>query len=68
MSVELNERYVVDETGNRVAVLIDIEDYRKVLEALEELESIDAYDAAKASGDESVSLDQAIAEIESQRR
>jgi PHD/YefM family antitoxin component YafN of YafNO toxin-antitoxin module len=50
MSVELNERYVVDETGNRVAVLIDIEDYKKVLEALEELDSIKAYDAAKASG------------------
>jgi hypothetical protein len=65
MSVDLKERYVVDETGNRVAVLIDIEEYQKVLEALEELESINAYDEAKAADDEVVSLEQAIQEIES---
>jgi PHD/YefM family antitoxin component YafN of YafNO toxin-antitoxin module len=68
MSVELNERYVVDGTGNRVAVLIDIEEYKKVLEALEELEAIDAYDAAKASNDASISFDEAVEEIESQRQ
>ena len=68
MSVDLKERYVVDETGNRVAVLIDIEQYQKVLEALEELESINAYDEAKASDDEVISFDQAIQEIENQRR
>lgn len=68
MTVDLKERYVVDETGNRVAVLIDIEEYQKVLEALEELESINAYDEAKASDDKVVPFDQAIQEIESQRQ
>ena len=68
MSVDLKERYVVDETGNRVAALIDIEAYQKVLEALEELESIHAYDEAKASNDEIIPLDQAMLEIESQRQ
>jgi PHD/YefM family antitoxin component YafN of YafNO toxin-antitoxin module len=68
MSVDLKERYVIDETGNRVAVLIDIEEYKKVLEALEELQSINAYDEAKASNDEIISFDQAIQEIESQRQ
>ena len=66
MSVDLKERFVVDETGNRVAVLIDIDEYQKVLEALEELESINAYDEAKASGDEIISFDQAVNEIKSQ--
>jgi PHD/YefM family antitoxin component YafN of YafNO toxin-antitoxin module len=68
MSGDLKERYVVDETGNRVAVLIDIEEYQKILEALEELESINAYDEAKASNDELISFGQAIKEIESQRQ
>jgi PHD/YefM family antitoxin component YafN of YafNO toxin-antitoxin module len=68
MSVDFKERYVVDEAGNRVAVLIDIEEYQKVLEALEELESISAYDEAKVSNDEIISFDQAIKEIESQSR
>ncbi len=66
MSVDLKERFVVDETGHRVAVLIDIDEYQKVLEALEELDSIHAYDEAKASNDEIISFDQAVNEIESQ--
>ena len=64
MSIDLKERYVVDETGNHVAVLIDIGEYKKVLAALEELEAINAYDAAKASADEVISFEQAIREIE----
>lgn len=38
--INLKERYVVDEKGTRIAVLLDIEDYQKLLEDLEELESI----------------------------
>jgi len=49
MSLELNERYVVDERGSRVAVLLEIAEYQKVLDALEELEAISAYDEAKPS-------------------
>ncbi|MDT5060087.1 MAG: hypothetical protein QOH63_546 [Acidobacteriota bacterium] len=43
------EQFVVDESGNRTAVLIDIERYSELLEAQEELESIRAYDEAKAN-------------------
>jgi hypothetical protein len=32
----IKERYVVDETGARVGVLLSIEDYRRLLQALEE--------------------------------
>ena len=67
MSLELKERYVVDETGSRIAVLLDIDEYQKVLDALEELEAISAYDEAKAESDEVITFEQAIAEIESQR-
>jgi hypothetical protein len=62
-----NERYVVDDKGNRVGVLLDWEDYRKLLVELEELESNRAYDAAKASGDESIPFEQAVEEIERER-
>lgn len=61
------ERYVTDENGNRVAVLLDMEDYRKLLEDLDILESIRAYDAAKASGDRPIPFEDAIAEIERER-
>jgi len=66
--ITFKERYVVDEKGNRVGVLLDMEDYCKLLEELEELESIRAYDAAKASGDEVIPFEQAVAEIERNRR
>ncbi len=61
------ERYVVDEQGTRVAVLLDIEDYRELLKALEELECIRAYDDAKASGDEAVPFEEAVKDIEQSR-
>ena len=60
------ERFVIDENGTRTAVLIDVEYYQKLLDALEELESIRAFDEAKESGDEIVSFEQAVQEIENQ--
>ncbi|HEX9734009.1 MAG TPA: hypothetical protein VGG06_18720 [Thermoanaerobaculia bacterium] len=57
-------RYLVDDAGKQVAVLVDIEVYRALVEAAEELGAIRAYDAAKASGDEAIPFEQAIAEIE----
>jgi len=53
-------RYIVDTSGKRVEVVIDITEYRRLLDALEELESLRAYDAAKASEDEAISFEQAI--------
>ena len=65
--IELKERYVTDEKGNRTAVLLDIADFERVLNALEELESLRAYDAAKVSEDEVIPFEQAVAEIERNR-
>jgi PHD/YefM family antitoxin component YafN of YafNO toxin-antitoxin module len=36
------QRYVVDEQGNRVAVLLDIAEYERLIEELEELDAIRA--------------------------
>jgi hypothetical protein len=57
-------RYVIDEQGNRVEVVIHIEEYRRLLDALEELDALRAFDAAKASGDEAIPFEQAIGEVE----
>jgi len=56
--IAIKERYVVDETGNRISVILDIDDYRKLLEELEELECIRAYDLAKTSNDEVIPFEQ----------
>ncbi len=65
--ITLHERYVVDERGNKTAVLLEMDEYRKLLEEVEELEAIRAYDAARSSGDEEIPFEQAVAEIESKR-
>jgi PHD/YefM family antitoxin component YafN of YafNO toxin-antitoxin module len=62
------EQYVVDENGNRTAVLLDVKYYQELLAALEEIESIRAYDEAKASDDEVIPFSQATEEIERQRQ
>jgi PHD/YefM family antitoxin component YafN of YafNO toxin-antitoxin module len=64
----IKERYIVDENGKRVGVVLDMKDYRRLLEEVEELESIRAYDSAKASDDEVMPFQQAVAEIERDRR
>ena len=61
------EQFVVDESGKRTAVLLDVKRYVELLEAQEELESIRAYDEAKSSGDEAIPFSQAVSEIEGPR-
>ena len=64
---ESKEQFVVDEQGNRTAVLLAIERYFELLEAQEELDAIRAYDEAKASADEAIPFSQAIEEIEAHK-
>ncbi len=64
--IAIHERFVIDKDGKQTAVLLDIEEYHKLLQELEELESLKAYDAAKSSHDEAFPFEQAIAEIEKQ--
>jgi hypothetical protein len=64
---EFAKRYMVDEEGHRIGVVLDIAEYRRLLEDLEELESIRAYDAAKASDDEVIPFEQAVTKIERDR-
>jgi hypothetical protein len=64
---KVKERYIVDEHGNQVGVLLDIAEYRRLLGELEELASIKAYDLAKASQDEVIPFEQAVSEIDQSR-
>ena len=57
-----NERFLVDGSGNRISVVLDIPQYKQILKDLEELESIRAFDEAKSSNDEAVPFDEALKE------
>jgi len=58
------DQFVIDESGKKTGVLLNIERYSELLEAQEELDSIRAFDAARASNDEAIPFAQAIKEIE----
>ncbi len=51
MATGIKERYLIDEQGNRVAVVLDIAEYDRILAELEDLR---AFDAAKASGEKPI--------------
>jgi len=62
------EQFVVDKEGNRIGVVLKIEDYQKLLAEVEELESMRAFDEAKASGEKPLPFERAIAEIEARQK
>ena len=62
------KRFVTDRRGKKIAVVLAIEDYKKLLAELEELDAIRAYDAAKASGEEPIPFEKATQEIERSRK
>lgn len=64
---QIKEKFLVDDQGQRVAVLLDISDYENLLDELDELDAIKAYDAAKASGEDSIPLEDALAEVDRNR-
>jgi hypothetical protein len=63
----LKQQFIEDKQGNRIAVLMPIDQYNKILEQLEEIDDIRSYDAAKAEKDEIIPFDQAVNEIEKER-
>ncbi|MDX2255412.1 MAG: hypothetical protein NW214_07850 [Pseudanabaenaceae cyanobacterium bins.39] len=66
--MQLKEKYVTDEQGNRIGVLLGIDEYQNLLEQLEELESIRAYDAAILLDEEEIPFEVVVSEIENSRK
>jgi len=61
-------QFLTNEKGEKVAVVIGIEEYEKLLEELEDLEDIRAYDEAISSGETPIPFEQAIAEVKRSRK
>ena len=62
------EKYIVNKKGKPVQVVLDINDYEKIIDELEELDCIREFDAAKKSNGRKIPFKQAIKEIESKRK
>jgi len=49
--LELNERYIVDREGKKSAVVLDIEEFERLMELLKEYEGIEPYDTEDVNRD-----------------
>jgi hypothetical protein len=68
VDMDRERQFVVNERGEKIAVVISIKDYEEMLEELEDLEAIREYQEAKASGEVPVPFDEAVARIERNRK
>lgn len=64
----MKTQFVTDNHGKKLAVILPIREYNKMVDDLEELEDIKLYDAAKKRKQEFVDAEQAFQEIEEARR
>lgn len=62
------ERYLTDDEGNRTAVILDLEAYQQLLDAVDELDAVRAFDAAQSSGEQPIPFEEAVARIENRGR
>jgi len=63
----MTTQFVTDNHGNKIAIILPIKEYNKMVDDLEELEDIKTYDAAKKSEQEFVVAEEAFKEIEKTR-
>ncbi len=67
----METRYVTDEKGERIGVILDVKEYERLMEALEDLADLRAADEALqaiARGEEELlPLDEAVHEMEEER-
>ena len=66
--VTLHPEYVVDEKQKRKAVLLPAAEWEQIVSELEELDDIRAYDAAQQHMTDRIPFEQAVQEIERERK
>jgi len=60
-------QFVLDKRGEKVAVVLGIEEYEGLLEEIEDLQAVREYDKAKASGETPIPLEEALSNIKRKR-
>ncbi len=65
--LNLHPQYITDQSGEKISVVIPIQEFNNLLEELEDLEDVRLYDEAKADNETSVPIDEAFKIIEAER-
>jgi len=64
----MKTQYITDDHGKKVAVVVPVKDYEKLMDELDELECIKAYDKAKARKQEFIPASDVFKAIEQKRK
>lgn len=64
----MKTQFITNDSGKKLAVILPISRYRKMIEELEELDDIKAYDEAKKDNEPSIPIDEAFEMIEKKRK
>ena len=64
----MKTQYVTDDHGKKVAVIVPVKEYEKLMEELDELECVKAYDRAKARKQEFIPAAAVFKAIEQKRK
>ena len=61
-------QFITDSKGKKIAVILPIEDYNKMIEYLEDIDDVRLYDEVKQLNEPSIPIEEAFKLIESKRK
>lgn len=64
----INPKYITDQKGKRISVVISVKEFEALVEKIEELEDVKLYDQVKNSEESSLPIDKAFELIETLRK
>tara|TARA_R110002050_G_scaffold252628_1_gene390845 strand:- start:3636 stop:3839 length:204 start_codon:yes stop_codon:yes gene_type:complete len=64
----MKTQFITDNSGQKLAVILPIKDYNRMIEELEDLEDVKLYDKVKADNEPSIPIDEAFKMIEEERK
>ena len=64
----MRTQFIIDDLGNKIAVILPVKDYEKMLDELEEKEDIKLYDLVKSRKEERIPLEQYLSERKRKRK
>ncbi len=65
---DIHPRFITDQAGNKLSVVLSINEYNKLIEDAEELEDIELIEKSKADNEPPIPIDEAFKMIEAERK
>ena len=63
----IKPKYITDQVGNKISVVLSVKEFESMMEILEEMEDVKLYDQVKNSDDTSIPIDEAFEMVDQLR-